>query len=471
MDVKVKVQKFGSFLAGMVLPNIGVFIAWGLLTAMFLDSGWFPNERLATLIPLILQYMLPLIIAYTGGEMIYGKRGACAGAVAAAGAIFGTDLPMFLGAMILGPFGAYIMKKVDQLLDGHIPVGFEMLVNNFSFGFVGVALIAFSFFLVGPIIGGLTTLAETGVKVIIHYGLMPLLAIIIEPAKVLFLNNAIDQGIFVPLGSAEILKTGGKTIYYMLVSSPAPGAGILLAYWLFGKGESKESAPSSLLIQFIGGIHEIYFPYVLMKPLMFFAVIAGGMAQIIVWVLTNAGLAGYPHPGSVLSFIVMLPKTGAINVFLGLAAGIAASCAVASLILKTDKSQKDIDVSLNSEFADMLGVPSSNHKENKNNLKKAYKTEEIQTIVFACDAGVGSSAMGASVLKKKIQDAGLNLEVIHCPVDRVPKDTKVILTQENLKERAQLAAPNAVVRTVQNFLGDPQFDKTVNDLLNGEISE
>lgn len=465
MEVKVRVQKFGSFLAGMVLPNIGVFIAWGLLTAMFLDSGWFPNKQLATLIPLILQYMLPLVIAYTGGEMIYGKRGACAGAVAAAGAIFGTSLPMFLGAMILGPFGAYVMKKMDRLLDGRIPIGFEMLVNNFSFGFVGVALIIFSFFLVGPIIGALTSFAEAGVKAIIQLGLMPLLALIIEPAKVLFLNNAIDQGIFVPLGSAEILKTGGKTIYYMLVSSPAPGAGILLAYWLFGKGESKQSAPSSLLIQFIGGIHEIYFPYVLMKPLMFLAVIAGGIAQIVVWVLTNAGLAGYPHPGSVISFIIMLPKTGAFNVILGLVAGIAGSCAVASLILKTDRQEEEIDVSLNSEFSQMLGVPQ------KTKGQTSIPTKEIKTIIFACDAGVGSSAMGASVLKKKIEQAGLQLEVMHCPVDRIPNDSKVILTQEKLKPRAQMACPEAVIRTVTNFLGDPQYDQLIKELIDGYVQK
>lgn len=465
MDVKLKVQKFGGFLAGMVLPNIGIFISWGLLTALFLETGWFPNENLGKLISPVLSYLIPLIIAYTGGEMIHGKRGACAGVVAAAGAVFGSDIPMFLAAMILGPFGAYIIKKVDELLEGKVPLGFEMLVNNFSFGIVGVILMSLSLYIIGPIINHLTTIAESGVTNLIDKGMMPLLAFIIEPAKVLFLNNAIDQGIFVPLGSAEILKTGGKTIYYMLVSSPAPGAGVIIAYWLFGKGTSKQSAPTSLLIQFIGGIHEIYFPYVLMKPLMFLAVIAGGVAQISVWMITKAGLAGYPHPGSIVSFIIMLPKTGAINVFLGLLAGIIASCAVASLILKMDKNQEDINTSLSDEMSDVLGL--SNNK--KNDELISYETEEINSIIFACDAGVGSSAMGASVLRKKLKEANLYIDVIHMPVDRVPSNAKIIFTQKELKQRAESATNNAIIRTVDNYLNDPEYDKLVEDLKKGKI--
>lgn len=334
MDFKMKIQKFGGFLAGMVIPNIGAFIAWGLITALFLETGWLPNEELATMIGPMLQYLLPILIAFTGGKMIYGQRGAVAGAVAASGAIFGSEIPMFLAAMILGPLGGWVMKKVDTFLDGKIPSGFEMLVNNFSIGIVGLVLAVFSFYVISPAIAGATAAATTGINLLINKGLYPLLAVIIEPAKVLFLNNAIDQGIFVPLGAAQILEHGGKTLFYMLVSSPAPGAGILLAYALFGRGNSKKSAPSALLIQFIGGIHEVYFPYVLMKPLMFFAVIGGGIAQIVVWVLLNAGLAGYPHPGSIVSFLIMLPKGGAVPVLLGIAAGILGSASIAAIILK-----------------------------------------------------------------------------------------------------------------------------------------
>lgn len=468
MDLKLKIQKFGGFLAGMVIPNIGAFIAWGLITALFLETGWLPNKELATMISPMLQYLLPILISYTGGKMVYGQRGAVAGAVAASGAIFGSEIPMFLAAMILGPLGGWVMKKVDEVLEGKVKSGFEMLVNNFSIGIVGLILSVFSFYVIGPVITVLTDAATAGINFLITANLYPLLAVIIEPAKVLFLNNAIDQGIFVPLGAAQILEHGGKTLFYMLVSSPAPGAGILLAYSLFGRGNSKKSAPSALIIQFIGGIHEVYFPYVLMKPLMFLAVIAGGVAQIIVWVLLNAGLAGYPHPGSIVSFLIMLPKGGAIPVLLGILAGILGSMFVAMTILKFDKStEEDEDTSLSDDLGAMLGVK----KEETSKIVRSWKTEEIDRIIFACDAGIGSSAMGSGILKKKVKDAGLNIIVENSAVDVVDKNTKVIVTHKNLYERAKKASPNAVVRTVESFLNDPQYDILVKNLVEGEVKD
>lgn len=471
MDFKMKIQKFGGFLAGMVIPNIGAFIAWGLITALFLETGWLPNEQLATMIGPMLQYLLPILIAYTGGRMVYGQRGAVAGAVAASGAIFGSEIPMFLAAMILGPLGGWVMKKVDTVLDGKIPSGFEMLINNFSIGIVGLILAVFSFYVISPAIAGATAAATSGINFLIDKGLYPLLAVIIEPAKVLFLNNAIDQGIFVPLGAAQILEHGGKTLFYMLVSSPAPGAGILLAYAFFGKGNSKKSAPSALLIQFIGGIHEVYFPYVLMKPLMFLAVIAGGVAQIIVWVLLNAGLAGYPHPGSIVSFLIMLPKGGAVPVLLGILAGIAASAACAALILKTDhSSEEDEDISLSSDIENMLGVNTKSDS-SETEMVNTWKTADIEKVIFACDAGIGSSAMGSGILKKKIKDAELNILVENSAVDTVDKKTKVIVTHKKLEKRARDAAPKAVVLTVESFLNDPTYDILVEALKKGEVKD
>lgn len=471
-DFKLKIQKFGGFLAGMVIPNIGAFIAWGLITAMFLDSGWFPNKQLATLISPMLQYLLPTLIAYTGGKMVYGQRGAVAGVVTAAGAIFGSKIPMFLAAMILGPLGGWVMKKVDKLLDGKVMTGFEMLVNNFSIGIVGLVLAVISFYVIEPVIASATQAATVGVNYLIKANLYPLLAVIIEPAKVLFLNNAIDQGIFVPLGSAEILKHGGKTLFYMLVSSPAPGAGILLAYSLFGKGNSKKSAPSSLIIEFIGGIHEVYFPYVLMKPLMFLAVIAGGVCQIVVWVLLKSGLAGYPHPGSIISFLIMLPKGGALSVLLGLAAGVLGSLTVAFFILKADHSDQEGDVSLAGDIQDMLGVKQEDSGSDKSvsQSSKRINASDVKEIIFACDAGIGSSAMGSGILKKKIKEAGFDINVTNCAVDRLSKDAQVVVTHENLLERAQQAAPNAAIYTVKDFLNDPTYDEIVDDLKKGVLS-
>jgi len=145
-SLKGNVQRLGSFLSGMVLPNIGAFIAWGLITALFIPTGWFPNEYFAKMVGPMLSYLLPILIGYTGGKIVYGQRGAVVGAIATTGVVIGASIPMFLGAMIVGPFGGYVIKKVDQFLEGKVPTGFEMLVNNFSSGIFGgiVSLLAYT---------------------------------------------------------------------------------------------------------------------------------------------------------------------------------------------------------------------------------------------------------------------------------------------------------------------------------------
>ena len=472
MNFKMRIQKFGGFLAGMVIPNIGAFIAWGLITAMFLETGWFPNEDLAKMISPMLTYLLPILIAFTGGKMIYNQRGGVAGTVAAMGAIVGSEIPMFLAAMVLGPLGGYLMKKVDKMLEGKVKSGFEMLVSNFSIGILGMFLAIGSFYIIGPTIASATDLATLGINKIIEAGFIPALALIIEPAKVLFLNNAIDQGIFVPLGAADILDNG-KTLFFMLVSSPAPGCGILLAYSFFGKGNSKKSAPSALIIQFIGGIHEVYFPYVLMKPIMFVSIILGGMSQIVVWSMLDAGLAGYPHPGSIVSFLIMLPKGGFIPVMAGILAGVLVTFFTAVFFLKADRSDNSAneDTSLSDDIANMLGVSSDTKTDTdtKSVSSEVLKSSDLTKIIFACDAGIGSSAMGAGILKKKLDQAGLTYVVEHMAVDTVPSDAQMIVCHSKLEERARKASPNAKVRTINSFLNDPNYDIIIKEIKEGEI--
>ena len=90
--MKEKIQSFGRFLSGMVMPNIGAFIAWGLLTALFIDTGWLPNEQLSSMVDPMIKYVLPLLIAYQGGKMVGGQRGAVMGAIMAVGVICGNRL-------------------------------------------------------------------------------------------------------------------------------------------------------------------------------------------------------------------------------------------------------------------------------------------------------------------------------------------------------------------------------------------
>ena len=302
-------QKFGKFLSGMVMPNIGAFIAWGLITAFFIPTGWIPNELLGSLVDPMIKYLLPLLIGYTGGKMVGGARGGVIGTVATMGVIVGADIPMFIGAMIMGPLAGFVIKKFDKVVDGKIPSGFEMLVNNFSIGILGMILAILGFFAIGPVVVVLTGILKTGVEALVARKLLPLVSLFIEPGKILFLNNAINHGVLGPIGLEQVQESG-KSIMFLLEANPGPGLGIILAYWMYSKGSVKQSAPGAAIIHFLGGIHEIYFPYVLMNPLLVLAVIAGGASGILVFTILGAGLVATPSPGSIFALMAMAPKGG-----------------------------------------------------------------------------------------------------------------------------------------------------------------
>jgi PTS system mannitol-specific IIC component len=460
-SLKGKVQRLGSFLSGMVLPNIGAFIAWGLITALFIPTGWMPNAYLGTMVDPMIKYLLPLLIGYTGGKMVYDHRGGVVGAIATIGVIIGASIPMFLGAMIMGPFGGYVIKKVDQFLEGKVPTGFEMLVNNFSAGIFGGILALISFTCIEPVVQGFSNTLGSLATIVTNMGLLPLIDIFIEPAKVLFLNNAINHGILTPLGVQQAQQVG-KSIFFLLEANPGPGLGILLAYTFYGKGNAKQSAPGAIIIQFLGGIHEIYFPYILMKPILILAAIAGGTCADLTFVLTHAGLSAAASPGSIFAVIAMTPKGGYASVLAGVAVGAIVSFLVGSIILKASKDNgEDIDEA------------ESKMKEMKAESKGAKATEtavnvsksDVKLIVFACDAGMGSSAMGESILKKALKDAGISdVTVKHSSVDSIPQDVDVVFTQENLVERARNSAKTAHIITVKNFLDRSKYDEFINTL-------
>lgn len=457
---KAKVQRFGSYLSGMVMPNMGAFIAWGLITAIFIPTGWRPNESLSSLVGPMITYLLPLLIAYTGGKIVYGDRGGVVGAAATMGVIVGSSIPMFLGAMLVGPLSGFLMKKVDGVFEGKVKSGFEMLVNNFSAGILGAILALISYVIIGPVVVALNNVLAAGVGAIVNMGILPLSHIFIEPAKVLFLNNAINHGILGPLG-IEQAATAGKSILFMLEANPGPGLGILLAFMLFGKGTSKNSAYGSAIIHFLGGIHEIYFPYILMKPSLILAAIAGGMSGTLVFSIFNAGLVATPSPGSIFAFIAMTPKGGYIGVLLGVLVATAVSFLVASAILKVSKEREDdISIAVN-KMEDMKGKKSSV----AHTLRKEEKSySNIKKIIFACDAGMGSSAMGASLLKKKISEAGLSIEVINTSINNLPDDADIVITHKDLTERAKAKNPKAIHLSVNNFLGSPVYDEIIRNI-------
>jgi PTS system mannitol-specific IIC component len=331
--MRERLQQFGGFLAGMVIPNIGAFIAWGLITALFIPTGWIPNERFAALVGPMILYLLPILIGYTGGKMIHGVRGGVVGAAATMGVVVGTDIPMFLGAMLMGPLGGWAIKKVDEMLEDRVGVGFEMLVNNFSAGILGVVLVLLGFVVVGPVVTAFSNFAGGVVDALVKARLLPLAAIIIEPAKVLFLNNALNHGVLAPLGVAATQQTG-RAIHFLLETNPGPGLGLLLAFYVAGKGMLKESAPGSMIIHFLGGIHEIYFPYVLAHPIMILAMIAGGFTADLWFVISGAGLVATPSPGSIFAYLAVIPPGQHFAVLTGVLIGAVVSFLVGSFILR-----------------------------------------------------------------------------------------------------------------------------------------
>ena len=460
--VKVAVQKFGKFLSGMVMPNIGAFISWGLITACFIGTGWFPNEKLAGLVDPMLKYLLPLLIAYTGGKAVAGQRGGVIGAIAAMGVIVGADIPMFIGAMAMGPIAGWVIKKFDKWVDGKIPTGFEMLVNNFSIGIIGMLLVIVGFYAIGPAIVAATAVIESGVQVIVQKGLLPLVSIFIEPGKVLFLNNAINHGILGPIGISEAQEYG-KSIMFLLESNPGPGLGIILAYWMFSKGSIKQSAPGAAIIHFFGGIHEIYFPYVLMNPILILAAIAGGAAGVLVFSILGAGLVAAPSPGSIFALMALAPKGELLPVLAGVAAATAASFFVAAPFVKKAALRGE-DNSLEEAQAKVKDMKSVEPKAEEAAI--ALEVSAINKIVFACDAGMGSSAMGASRFKNRIKDLDLTIQITNTSVDNIDGDTQIVVTHNNLKERVIKSNPNVEVIGINNFLKDPNLDSLFERLSN-----
>ncbi len=479
---RVKVQRFGSFLSGMVMPNIGAFIAWGLITALFIPDGWIPNETLAQLVEPMIIYLLPLLIAYTGGRMVHDVRGGVVGAIATIGVIVGSDIPMFLGALIMGPLGGYVIKQFDRLIHGKVRQGFEMLVNTFSAGILGGILAIVGVLGAAPIITAISNALGAAVDFIVNLGLLPVVSIIVEPAKVLFLNNAINYGVLAPL-ALDQAREAGKSILFMVETNPGPGFGILLAYSIFGRGLSRSSAPGAAIIQFFGGIHEIYFPYVLMKPALILAAIAGGASGLFTATIFNAGLVSTPAPGSIFAYIAMTPRGGFVGVLAAVLVATVVSFLVAAVIIRATAAgpEEEDEESLSMAAGQMEAMKGSKSSvagtltgdgkdETSEARDESFDYSRVNKIIFACDAGMGSSAMGASLLRKKVTDAGMeDIEVKNTAINQIPDDADIVVTHKDLTDRARQKLPGARHVSVDNFLGSPKYDELVDEIASTRV--
>ena len=462
--MKQKMQSIGKALSGMVMPNIGAFIAWGFITALFIEAGWIPNAQLASIQPYMLTYLLPVLIAAQGGKMVGGDRGRVMGAIAVMGCIAGVGgtegQPMLMGAMIMGPLAGWVIKKFDQLMEGRMPAGFEMLINNFSVGILGMIMAILGYYAIGPVMAAILAVLSAGVEFLVNHSLLPLVAVFLEPAKVLFLNNAIDHGVFTPLG-AEQVKVMGQSIMYMLETNPGPGLGVLLAYWMFSKDKmTKDSAPGAIIIHLFGGIHEIYFPYILMNPVVIIGPIVGNFCAILFFSITGAGLLGPAAPGSIIAFLMMTPRSSMLLSIIGVVIAAAVSFLICSPIIKMSGA-KNLEESQN-QMASMKAEAKGTAVAAGGNKNPA----DVKKVIFACDAGMGSSAMGATKFRNRIKGERPDIVVTNTSVDNVPADADIVVCQTILQERAAKSAPQAQLVTIGNFLADPKLDALYTSLAN-----
>jgi mannitol PTS system EIICBA or EIICB component len=488
---RVFVQKFGTFVSGMVLPNIAAFIAWGLITALFIPTGWLhlfgygpqwvqllggwstdPKVVNVGLVGPMITYLLPLLIANTGGRMVYGQRGGVIAVIATMGVIVGSGIPMFLGAMIVGPGSAWIIKQVDRIWDGKIRPGFEMLVDNFSGGIVGAALAVIAFFLIAPAVTGLSNWLESVVNFLVKHDLLPLASLFVEPGKILFLNNAINHGVFTPLGTIQAAKSG-QSILFLIEANPGPGLGILLAFAVFGVGLLRASAPGAILIQFIGGIHEIYFPYVLSKPILVIAAILGGATGVLTNVIFHSGLRSPASPGSIIAVVAAAPPSSLVGVLCSVVFSAAVSFLVASIFIRATRRRDLAAIELSGDVALSNAVAANAANKGKDSrvgdlLGSGAGTAtatKISSIVFACDAGMGSSAMGATVVRNKLKKAGIEgVTVENKAIANLTDDVDIVITQQQLTDRAKQKAPHAQHVSVDNFMASPKYDEIVNEV-------
>ena len=455
-----RIRKFGGHMSGMVMPNLGAFVGWGLLAALFIPTGWIPNEKLNEMVGPILNYLLPLLIGYTAGYNIHGQRGGVIGAFTTMGVIVGSDITMFSGAMIMGPFSSWILKKFDRAVEGKIKPGFEMLINNFSLGILGFALAILGYLIIGPVVNAIIAFLTAGINFLIAKKLIPLLAVFMCPAQVLFLNNAVNHGIISPIAFAQA-QEAGKSLMFLLDSNCGPLLGTLCSIAVFGKGKAKETAPMAMFIAGIAGIGEVYFPFVLANPIMIFATMGGLATSLLLLVVLGGGLVGMPSPGSLINIALMTPKDAAVANVLAIGAGFAVALLIGSFILKTIGSpEEEADLAVAGvDMGTKAEKPEAAFKKHKPSLGGA-----IRYIIVACDSGMGSSAMGASVLKNRLQKEGYkDIKVKNSSASRIDPDADMIITLEGLIERAKLSVDNTGKEflAINNFLKEADYDRAL----------
>lgn len=430
-----KIRRIGHYLSGMIMPNVGVFITWGIITTLIQYLQGPLQDSFLEMDHLMIQFLLPVLIAYTGGRLIENRAGVVA-AIAVIGMLVDSEDPQILGAMVIGPLIGWTVFLFDKYLLPKVKAGYEMLVRNFSAGIIGMLFGYLSLVLIGPFIASVTQQVGLFVGWLIQRNLLLFTNLFIEPLKVLFLNNTLNHGILTPLG-IEQAGDAGTSILFLIETNPGPGLGVLLAFILFSRKDLRATASGAFMIHLFGGIHEIYFPFVLLNPLLFAAVILGGMSGTLIFEMFQVGLKVPASPGSIVMILANTPQEMLLGVVGGIAGSTLVSFLIAAFVIRKDQTKKEIS-------------------------EKVTKVTEIRKILFACDAGMGSSAMGASLMRQQLKESGISIPVDYTSIYHVNDDPHLLLiTQNELKHLAEIQAPHAQLVTIGNFLDQEEYARVV----------
>lgn len=464
-SILAKIRRFGGHMSGMVMPNLGAFVGWGLMAALFIENGWLPNATLAQLVGPIMQYVFPLLIGYTAGYNIHGQRGGVIGLFSTMGVVVGADITMISGAMIMGPLSAWILKKIDDNFKEKIPAGFEMLYDNFSIGVLAAILCIFGFLAIGPVVRGLIGILTAGVAWATENRVIPLLSVFMAPAQVLFLNNVVNHGILAPIGYAQAAETG-KSIMFLIDTNNGPLLGTLFSFAIFGKGKWKETAPMAMFIAGIAGIGEVYFPFVLGNPVMLLATMGGLAVSLFLLVILNGGLIGVASPGSLINIFLMTPRDSILANGISIAVGFIVSFLIGAFLLKRFVIQKDEEALENIKESPLTSKKDVKNKELTTNLygENSLVNKEVRKIVVACDSGMGSSAFGATTLKGLLNKEGFNnIKVVNSSANNIAEDADIVVTLESLIERAKINNKNeeTMYIPVNNFLREDDYEEVI----------
>lgn len=439
---KMNTLKFyTNYLSRMMMPNLSIFIAWMIISFALSQLNIEP-VYIQKVEKGILQLVLPLMIAYTGGELQSRGRGGIAAVVAVFGLILMTDAPQVFGAMALGPSAGWLIKHLDQMMKDKVRVGYEMITANVSVGVIGSLLFLVSYFLLAPLFEGISQVSYQVVDFFVRNNVFAGIHLILEPMKVFFFNNIINHGLLTPLG-IEDAAVHGSSLLFLIETNPGPGMGVLIAYCWLGAKTIRTNAATALVVQALGGIHEVYFPFVLLHPALFVAPIIGGGSGTLIFQLFDAGLKAPASPGSLLIIMANAPLSKMLGIFAGITVSTIVSFSIASVILKR---------------------PQKNHE-----VKNMSNRKQITEIIVACDAGMGSSAIGASILKRQLQEAQLSIPVRYESIYRVDDQAHILLvTQKELAAIAQKKAPHVQHFHVENFLAKEEYTGLIDQIKTGD---